>query len=518
MVVQPSMYEGFGYPVAEAMSCGAAVIAAETSSVPEITGAAAVMIPPTDPKILAAAIVRLAREPELRKRLKRRALERAPLFQDPRNLAATTLDAYRGAVGRAAAPGNARPRVAVWSSMPPKDCGVADYAYELANKLADTHDVDVYVDGKYEPTQPESRNVKFRHPHDYGIDGKPVSTIFQMGARKDYQDYMYPYIRKHGGSMVVHDISMAIAFYYIARWAGSLNEFEDEVVLPEGLEVLDAYTRLEANCAEPPHDVLVEFFKRRKMLQWLINHSDRVLVHTDPLRKRFLDEYPAANIGVVRMGVTDRLPPMRHLPRVALLAALGVAAPGLCIGSFGIMDRVKRIEVVIESFVRLCESYPASLLLLVGSWYDAGYRRELKSRARASGVEQRIIMLEYVSPAAFQSLMALTDVVVNLRSPDRLGLSAVLLRALAAAKPVITSDIEEWRIFPKGVCLAISKGDREVEELTGHFIRLASDRSAMAELGRAARRWFLANGTLSAMADDYMAQMRCVEAFTKNQD
>jgi glycosyltransferase involved in cell wall biosynthesis len=155
---------------------------------------------------------------------------------------------------------------------------------------------------------------------------------------------------------------------------------------------------------------------------------------------------------------------------------------------------------------------------VVGSCYDASYRRELKVQIHASGVEDKIVMLNYVPRAAFHTLMALTDVVVNLRSSDMLGLSAVLLRALAAAKPVITSDIEEWRIFPEGVCLSISKGDKEVEELTGHFIRLASDRPAMADLGRAARRWFLADGTLSAMADDYMAQMRCVEAFTKDQD
>jgi glycosyltransferase involved in cell wall biosynthesis len=261
----------------------------------------------------------------------------------------------------------------------------------------------------------------------------------------------------------------------------------------------------------------VAFFKRHKMLKWLIDHSDRLLVHTDPLKKRLLEDYPSANVGVVRMGVSDKVPLMRHLPCASLRAALGLTDEGLCIGSFGIMDRVKRIEVVIEAFVRLCSFYPSSLLLLVGSCYDPGYRRELKSQIRASGFEKRILLLDYVQPEAFHSLMALTDVIVNLRDPDRLGLSAVLLRALAAAKPVITSDIKEWRVFPEGVCLWVSSGEEEVDGVTRHFMRLATDKPARTQLGLEARRWFLANATLPVMADDYMSPLRCMEPLMAQQ-
>src|SRR5262249_58754325 len=49
LYINPSLYEGFGLPLLEAMACGAACLAAATSSMPEIGGGAAIYIPPLDP-------------------------------------------------------------------------------------------------------------------------------------------------------------------------------------------------------------------------------------------------------------------------------------------------------------------------------------------------------------------------------------------------------------------------------------------------------------------------------------
>jgi glycosyltransferase involved in cell wall biosynthesis len=78
--VFPSLYEGFGLPPLEAMACGAPVIAANTSSLPEVVGEAGLLIDPTSVDELAQALARLAGDPELRRELGQRARSRAAGF------------------------------------------------------------------------------------------------------------------------------------------------------------------------------------------------------------------------------------------------------------------------------------------------------------------------------------------------------------------------------------------------------------------------------------------------------
>lgn len=90
----PTLFEGFGLPALEAMSCGAAVVTSSTTSLPEVCGAAAVLVNPDDPPAMAAALLRVVNEAPLRADLQRKGFERATHFSWSR-AAAQTLDLYR---------------------------------------------------------------------------------------------------------------------------------------------------------------------------------------------------------------------------------------------------------------------------------------------------------------------------------------------------------------------------------------------------------------------------------------
>jgi len=97
----PSLYEGFGLPVLEAMACGTAVIASNTTSLPEVVGEAGLLIDPNDVNELCAAMDKLLTNCEERERLGRLGIARSSQFSWKR-CADETAKAYHYAAGEKA--------------------------------------------------------------------------------------------------------------------------------------------------------------------------------------------------------------------------------------------------------------------------------------------------------------------------------------------------------------------------------------------------------------------------------
>jgi glycosyltransferase involved in cell wall biosynthesis len=96
--VFPSLYEGFGMPVLEAMACGAPVICSNTSALPEVAGDAAILVDPTSAEAIAAAIAEVLSSEDVREELRRRGPIRAKTFTWERS-ARELLQVYVGLAG-----------------------------------------------------------------------------------------------------------------------------------------------------------------------------------------------------------------------------------------------------------------------------------------------------------------------------------------------------------------------------------------------------------------------------------
>jgi glycosyltransferase involved in cell wall biosynthesis len=93
MFVFPSLYEGFGLPILEAMASGVPVITSHTASMPEVAGDAAILVDPHDPKAIAEGMARVLAEDRLREALIQKGLARARRYTWD-SVAQKTLELY----------------------------------------------------------------------------------------------------------------------------------------------------------------------------------------------------------------------------------------------------------------------------------------------------------------------------------------------------------------------------------------------------------------------------------------
>ena len=97
MLVQPSLEEGFGLPVLEAMTAGVPVVAADRGALPEVLGGAGLLVEPDDPGQIASAIERFVEDKPAARDASARGIERAKHFSWAR-AARDMLAAYQLAI------------------------------------------------------------------------------------------------------------------------------------------------------------------------------------------------------------------------------------------------------------------------------------------------------------------------------------------------------------------------------------------------------------------------------------
>jgi glycosyltransferase involved in cell wall biosynthesis len=338
-------------------------------------------------------------------------------------------------------------KIGFFSPLPPSPTGVSDYSAALLAEMQKSGEVIANLPGDV--------------------------NLYHLGNNHLHRE-IYARALAEPGVVVLHDAVLQHFFL------GTLTEpaYIEEFVFNYGEWTRDLARELWKNRARSAADP--RYFEYA-MLKRVVVSSKAVIVHN-----------PAAAEAVRRHGRETEVfeiphlflaPPTPSKEEVeALRSSLGVGPGVLLTGVFGHLRESKRLSVVLRAMERLWRDGVEVVLLVQGEFASTDLERALRDQLRSP----RILRAGYLPAREFWRYAAATDVCINLRFPSAGETSGIAISMMGIEKPVIFTAGAETSRFPENACLRLELGPVEDEHLAGLIRWVASDRSALAEIGRRA--------------------------------
>ena len=490
-----SIYEGSGLPILEAMSCGTPVIAANTSTGPEILGDLDGTFDPYDPTSIASCIESAFESPARLAALVDRSRRRAGIYSW-NAVAERSLDAYERVIrdGRRAARGR-RPRMAVVTPWPPEQSGVADYSFRLIRELGKKVDVDVVVSDsldRYAP--PQERGVRLIPANTFrAAEGlrQPDRVVYCMG-NSSFHRHVYELLRERPGVVVAHDVRLT-GFY--GWFAGVERPTDPAGRLLERIHALYG-PRLSATVVESPPSWQRQSALGLYMTREIQQYAEELFVHSRHARDVLELDRGTLDRSVPVRVLPFGMPPAETLPRVC-----GSIGDAPLIVSVGVVSEVKCLATLIRACNLVARDRNGLRLVIAGPGEQGELERWRRfAREEAPGID--IDIAGHLSVERYARLLKDADLAVQLRAISNGEASAAVADCLAAGLPTIVSDLG-WASELADSTVARLPGDPTPAELADRISGLVADTD---------ERQALSDGALSlarscdfaVVADEYL--------------
>lgn len=429
LFVFPSWHEGFGLPALEAMRCGAPVIGANTSSLPEVLGWDEALFDPHSDVSIAETMQRALTDTEYREALIQNGKRQSGRFSwdESSRRAFAAMEQWR--VQSLPQDKPQRLKLAYVSPLPPARTGIADYSADLLPELAKLYDIDVIVDPNIEE-QPQFDGVSVKSSQ-WLLDnvGLYDRVIYHFGNNSLFHGYMFPLLDVVPGVVVLHDFYLSGVVWHMDALGWTFGGWSQALYEGHGYAALaDRYRKENAD------DVCWEFPCSLSVIQkslGIIIHS----ANSKRLAKRWYagDDRDWVEIPLVRAANPDN-------DRVEARAALGISENDFLVCSFGLLGPTKLN-------LRLLRAWAASdlakdstcHLVFVGENDQGQYGQEVSRLIANLTPMSNIRITGWADVATFRRYLAAADVGVQLRTLSRGETSATVLDCMNYGKATIVN-------------------------------------------------------------------------------
>lgn len=482
--VLPSLYEGFGLPVLEAMACGAPVIASNNSSLPEVVGRPDALFDASDGDSMLATLSRVLNDDNFRQDLAGYGLERVKLFSWE-TTARKALDAIevicqQSTRDRKKPFKGVRKRIAYLSPLPPQKSGIADYSVDLLHHLKAFFDIDLFV-------QPENVDPILDEP----LAIYPWTDIFERRdlydtfvyqfGNSEFHTHMTQLLCELPGVVVLHDFYLSNLGYIREFLQGEQGAFLREVERNHGLRGM-IFCLLSG----------VEAARKDLPMNWVVlKHAQEVIVHSKHAQELIEQFY--------KFGWRPRsevIRPMRRvIPKITAIQKqtyrkeLNLCASDFIFCSFGFMASTKLNLLQIQAFAQHSQGLgDQGLLIFVGEQAGGEYAQEVQELIDHLGIRKRVRITGYVSPDIYRKYLSIADAAIQLRTDSRGETSASVLDCMAYGLPTIVNAHGSLAEYDADALIMLTDPPN-IDDLVAAMSRVRNDKSYAAGVGQQAQRY-----------------------------
>jgi glycosyltransferase involved in cell wall biosynthesis len=493
LVVFPSLHEGLGLPLLEALQCGAPVVASNCSAMPEYAGTVCRLADPSSPVAFARQIESALAEPRDAALAERLAHVGQFTWQRTAELACRAIEMSNKS---ACQPGRRR-RVAWVSPLPPAPSGVADYSAELLPYLAQRYDIELVVDPFERLVSPEmvaKHTVLFGDEVSRRHEARPYDAfVFHVG-NSHFHAYMLDLLRRFRGLLVLHETHLGGLIASLIRSGLWPNTLDQELAF-EGQTQLSRSLRASVVSAE---GVLESAPLNRRLL----GLAGSVVVHSAWAWQR-VRPLVSAPVSIIPQGVRPSPGGTKEADR----KRLGLPAESFVVATLGLVRPAKRIPSIIRAAAELGRDASRKTRLLIVGHVEEDLKSELIRLSEDVGVASSVTFTGRVGMEDFVAYARAADVCVQLRHPTLGETSAAMLRALGAGAACVVSDDGPMAELPRDVALRVEIGHREAGGLAAVLRRLRDEPSLSKSLGEAAVQYIRERHNLEDAADRFAASI-----------
>jgi glycosyltransferase involved in cell wall biosynthesis len=493
----PSWHEGFGLPVLEAMSCGAAVIGANTSSVPEVIGREDALFDPFDDQAIAEKLTQVLTNSDYRSALNHHGLEQAKKFSWDKSAkrAIQAMEQFHAA--RENSPQiislpRHRPKLAYISPLPPERSGIADYSAELLPELARYYEIEVIVAQKTISDPWIKANCEVRDVDWFAGHGHLYERVLYQFGNSTYHQHMFDLLPRVPGVVVLHEFFFGHIMEHMdgqgspGIWGRALYQAHGYKAIKERFHATDIW------------DIVRKYPCNKSVLE----NAEGIIVHSGyslRLAEQWLGGTFAQDWSVIPLLRT----PTIRAERAKARQALGLEEDAFIACSFGILGYAKQNRRLLDAWIASPLSTDERCFLVFVGENDAGdYGEAMTAAIFNNGLSERISITGWMDTMQFRQYLAAADVAVQLRTSSRGETSSAVLDCMNYGLPTIVNAHGTMADLPADTVWALPDEFDEAD-LSKALETLWKDGKKRHTLGERAREVILARHASRTCADQY---------------